>query len=76
MAAVLAPVKVLIATMEASGYPTSYLVKPYIRRMIDRLSPHKSTPTDYRGRKEVVEVSSILSPPIVDTLQQTIILVI
>ena len=57
MAAILAPVKVVIATMEASDYPTSNLVKPYVGKMIDRLSPHKSTPTDYRGRKEVVKVS-------------------
>ena len=60
MSAVLAPVKVLIATMEASAYPTSNLVKPYIGKMIDRLSPHKSTPTDYRGRKEVIKVRTFV----------------
>jgi hypothetical protein len=57
MAAILAPVKVLIATMEASEYPTSNLVKPYIGKMIDRLSPLKSTPTEYRGKKEIIKVS-------------------
>ena len=60
MAAVLAPVKVLIATMEASEYPTSNLVKPYIGKMIDRLSPLKSTTTEYRGIKEIIKVSIII----------------
>ncbi len=65
MAAILAPVKVLIAAMEASEYPTSNLVKPYIGKIIDRLSPLKSTPTDYRGRKEIIKVSYHLSPYVV-----------
>ena len=56
MSAILAPVKVLIATMEAFAYPTISLVKPYIGKMIDRLSLHKSTPTDYRSRKEIIKV--------------------
>jgi hypothetical protein len=70
MAAVLSPVKVLIATMEASEYPTSNLVKPYIGKMIDRLSPHKSTPTDYRGKKEIIKVSNLVLPYVVDTLRR------
>ena len=57
MAAVLGPVKVLIATLEASTYPTSNLVKPYIGKMIDRLSSTKSTSTDYRGIVEVIKVN-------------------
>jgi hypothetical protein len=57
MLAILAHVKVLITPMEASAYPTSNMVKPCIGKMIDRLSPHKNTPTDYRGRKEVIQVS-------------------
>ena len=65
MAAVSAPVKVLIATMEASKYSTSNLVKPYIGKLIDRLSLLKSTPTNYRGRKEFRKVSSHLSPCVV-----------
>ena len=70
MAAVLSPVKVLIATMEASEYPTSNLVKPYIGKMIDRLSPHKSTPTDYRGKKEIIKVSNLVLPYVNDTLRR------
>jgi hypothetical protein len=65
MAAIGAFVKVLIATMEASEYPTSNLVKPYIGKMIDRLSPLKINPTDYRGTKEIRKVSCHLSPYVV-----------
>ena len=65
MAAILAPVKVLIASMEASEYPTSNLVKPYIGKMIDRLSPLKSTTTEYRGIKEIVKVSNHILPYVV-----------
>ena len=62
MAAISAHVKVFIATMEASEYPTSNLVKPYIGKMIDRLSPLKSTSTDYRGWKEIIKASYHLTP--------------
>lgn len=56
LAAILSPVKVLLATLEAGKYPTSNLVKPYIGKMIDRLEPNKSTITMYRGYKEVIKV--------------------
>ena len=58
LAAVLAPVKLVIATLEGSGYPTSNLVKPIIGRLIDKLDPEKSTITDYRGKKEIIKVSN------------------
>ena len=57
LAAILSPVKVLLSTLEAGNYPTSNLVKPYIGKMIDRLEPHKSTSTTYRGEKEVIKVN-------------------
>ncbi len=57
LAAILSPVKTLISILEASAYPTSNLVKPFIGKMIDKLDPNKSTTTEYRGRKEVIRVS-------------------
>ena len=57
LAAILSPVKTLISILEASAYPTSNLVKPFIGKMIDKLYPNKSTTTEYRGRKEVIRVS-------------------
>ena len=56
LAQILSPVKTLIATLEASSYPTSNLVKPYVGKMIDRLSPDKGTHTTYRDVKEHIKV--------------------
>ena len=59
MAAILNPVKVIIATLEGGAYPTSNLVKPIIGKIIDNLEPDKPTITDYGGKKEIIKVSFI-----------------
>ena len=56
MAAILSHVKTLIVTLEASSYPTSNLVKPYVGKMIERLSAYKGTHTTYRDVREHIKV--------------------
>jgi len=56
MATVLQHVQQLIAMLEGGNYPTSNLVKPYVGKMIDRLTPERTTITAYRGKKEIVKV--------------------
>ncbi len=60
LAAILSPVKVLVAILEGGDYPTSNLIKPYIGKMIDRLYKDKSTYTDYKGKREVIKVRFFL----------------
>lgn len=57
LAAILQPLQVLIAVLEATKQPTSNLVKPYVGRMIDRLDSNKNVITYYRGKKETIMVS-------------------
>ena len=56
LAAILSPVKILIAILRGEDYPTSNLIKSYIGKMIDRLSEDEHTNTDYRGKREVIKV--------------------
>ena len=59
LAVIRSPVKVLLAILEGGDYPTSNLIKPYIGKMIDRLSENKPTYTDYRGRREMIKVNHL-----------------
>ena len=51
LAAILNPVKVIIATLEGGPYPTRNLVKQIIGKMVDKPEPDKPTITNYRGEK-------------------------
>ena len=54
LAAILSTVKVLI-DLEGGEYPTSNLIKPYIRKKIDKLFEDKPTYTNYRRKREVIQ---------------------